>query len=240
MTYPYPLAVDVSRYQDPDKMDYAALVQAGVQLAAVRLSVSDYYIDDARQAHVEGFKSQGIPVLGYHVNRPGQSIQGSIAKMDEARAGLALDGLVLDAELSKNSAGVEQSQATIRNDCYQHLTAIANRADVVLAYTRASFWNPKIGFTTWAPQLARLWEARYYWPNASAPYISSGWREAGESWSAWQWTDKGPWGFDTDFVTQELLDAFKPVTPQLTPTISNVTVVYDPSKVKIILQEATL
>lgn len=250
--YPGLLMVDVSRYQLPDMMDYSRLVEVdNVVAAAVRVSVSDYYLDPQTVVHAARWHEAGVPVIGYHVNRPGQPIDASIGNfkvgLDRARqaiAGFDWAGIVLDSELDSG-----QPPAVIRQDCYEHAVAFNEMHDVVFGYTRATWWDRYVGYSQWAPRLLKPWPAHYYWPWVKQPNMMSGWVHQGITWQAgaWQWSDKlklsgydnGRRDIDGDFISEGVLTLLRQDNPGPQPPQDKaiVNIDYDPDEVEVKLNE---
>ena len=229
---PYPIGCDVSWWQRPEEIDYSAL---NVKIAGVRFSVSDYYKDGRRFEHTDGFQEAGVPVLAYHVNRPGNDTEASLDNFFEALEGTSgLAGYVLDAELHNG-----QPRSIVHADCKRHAEVMsAGHENPLIIYTRGNWWNANVGYETWSRQHI-LWVAHYYWPYVKEPAIPSSWSRAGQTWGLWQWTDKGrrP-GFDKvidlDWIRPEVLEIYSGEEPPLKPK-AEVIVSYNAQEVDVVL-----
>ncbi len=241
----YLKVIDISRWQPSEDLDYAKFVEVDdIKAVAVRFSVSDYYQDAERFNHYQGFKDQGVPVIGYHVNRPKQNIDASLRNFEDAIGGVELDGVVLDSELSKDSRGVLQPRSIIAQDCYEHAVAISEMHENAFLYTRKSWWDQFVGIESWSPRLLRAWMAHYYWPWVTEPWLCTSYQNAGKEWEIWQWTDKGtlegtPHHVDIDWMKKKFFDeCFGEQAPPPPPAPSPITITLEvPTGTNVIIEE---
>ena len=178
----YRTGIDVSKHQG--KMDWGKAAGAGVQFAAVRCTVGDYYVDPEFDRNWTQAREAGIPVTAYHVVAPadgGRRITGE-RQMDyfyDALSKVPDYGTfpyVLDCELAKGE------DARWITNCIEDCIS---RFDILpIIYTRASWWDVFVlESTKW--QECPLWVANY--TTAPQPYMPRDW----STWAIWQWSADG-------------------------------------------------
>jgi len=209
--------------------DAAAVVASGVKGIASRLSVGNYYTDRTYEFNYDQFRTDlGLPFGAYVVNKPSQSIDSHKQRIELSIDGRYPDFWVLDAELHDN-----KTRAVIREHCRQMLVYLEQFQKPVVIYSRASWWNPHVGPTTWADKYYS-WMAHYYFPYVTEPNVGIGLN----GWQLHQGTDRGvrpgiDGKVDENRVKPEFYNLFNSDTPL--PVQQEVIVSYNAQAVHVIL-----
>jgi len=180
----YKVGIDVSRWQG--KMDWGKAAGAGVQFAAVRCTVGDYYLDPEFERNWTGAKQVGIPVTAYHVVAPadgGERITGE--KQMQYFADMLGDRdpdypLILDCELNK---GQDARWVTaVIEECIENIPIEFDTNPFI--YTAKYWWNANVWESNrW--QECPLLVANY--TTGLEPLMPRDWKQ----WAAWQWSADG-------------------------------------------------
>lgn len=208
----YLLGFDVSLWQE--QVDFSAAKQAGMQYVFIKASESSF--PDPRFVQHWRNSVGVLPRGAYHYFRHGISGKQQAQKFYEvvkATGDLGELPPVLDVEEPDTPIKPAEVKA-----CLEETKRLFGRTPLV--YTRASWWNTKIGPTTWAGEYG-LWIAHYpfygwfstliqHVAQWLTPALPLGW----QTWDFWQFTDKGPaksygvsgYRLDLDFTTQATLD----------------------------------
>lgn len=217
--------VDTSKWQfDPRHapiLDYQAAADDGVEFALVRIGVGEHYVDPRFEESVEGWRSVGVKVGGYHVFDPNVRVapEDQIAHMQSIIKGWKLKVLRGDFELPYTMVS---TVVQLRDGVYRFLMGLRDSAEVTGAlvdeqegaYTANWWWSTPIGARIMPKDpphgntdpLIRanghsLWTADYGANNGQVPsrmaIVPVGWRpgDAGTGehtgWDIWQFTSAG-------------------------------------------------
>ncbi len=183
--------IDISRYQVVT--DWSS-VAARARLAAIRLTVGDYYTDAVFPSHWSGAGDSGMLRTAYHVIAPADST--NVRKISaDAQMGLFFKALgdrradvplVLDCELARGQTKGYITSVIAR--CIELAYSYSGKYPII--YTRKSWFdyytNPHPLFP-----LCDLWPARYSTvltsPWSDGYYKFRDWTD----WKLWQWSEKG-------------------------------------------------
>jgi len=170
-------------------MDWGKAAGAGVQFAAVRCTVGDYYTDPEFEANWAGAKEAGIPVTAYHVVAPannGVRISGKqqmeyFNKILYKYSDMEPDfPLVLDCELNRGQDA--RWVTSVIEECVYDIPVDFNQYPFI--YTAKYWWNANV----WESSLwgtCPLWVANY--TSATEPLMPRDWKQ----WTVWQWSADG-------------------------------------------------
>ena len=191
MTYSF--GVDVSKWQDPTKIDYDELAE---QVDFVILRIGFGWAKDVHfERHYLAFTERGVRVGGYHfpLNTRLQE-QADLVKQ-------ALDGKRIEAGLWVDVEAEYQSRSEI--NAYIPLLESSFDTEVGI-YTSHSKWLEVMqNETRWASR--RLWVANY---GVTVPKLPSPWKK----WCVWQYSSTGrlngyAGNLDLDWADADCLNA---------------------------------
>jgi GH25 family lysozyme M1 (1,4-beta-N-acetylmuramidase) len=138
-------AFDTSRHNHPITnqypngvpFDFNAAYADGYRIWIGRASVGNYYIDPWFSADYEAARAARFICLAYHVSAPECDNEEQVLNLMDALGGWTPDGIVLDAELSRN-----QTPRRV-TDCNQYLAGRFEQMSPnrVLLYTNLNFGN---------------------------------------------------------------------------------------------------
>ena len=202
-----PFGIDISKYQNPDLIDYDKIAER-VDFVIMRIGFG-WLKDIHFERHYLEFTQRGKRIGGYHfpLNTRLQE-QANMVKQ-------ALDGKRIEAGLWVDVEATYQSRSEIN----AYIPILENTLDTESGiYTSYSKWLEVMqNETRWASR--RLWVANY---GVSVPRLPSPWKK----WCVWQYSSTGrlngySGNLDLDWANAECLDAIPAIgeeTPPEPPT----------------------
>jgi lysozyme len=186
--------IDVSYWEPPDEMDYAAIYQAGYKFDFIRCTIGNYYQDGTFDEHWNQSFEAGQYRAPYMVVAPAAYDYGpNITVQQHMDYFLPYFGnrqaelpWALDCELTrkKSRSWITDLIGGIVTSCNSHL----GRYPVI--YTRQTWWDVNVEADPLWLQCP-LWAARY------SSVITSPWSDGycrfrdWTTWFFWQWSDHG-------------------------------------------------
>ncbi len=148
--------IDTSRWQFDTRytpiLDYQAAANAGIKFAIVRIGVGEHYVDPRFEESVDGWRSVGVKVGGYHVFNPNVNVspQDQINHMRSIIDGHKLKLLRGDFELPWDRVSSVQQ---LRDGVFRFLMGLRDSAEATGAfvdeqegaYTARWWWSTPIG-----------------------------------------------------------------------------------------------
>ena len=189
----YKKGIDVSKWQG--KMDWGKAAGAGVQFAAVRCTVGDYYVDPRFEENWAGAKEVGIPVTAYHVVAPADGGRRITGKKQMEYFADKMEGkfpdypLILDCELAKGQDA--RWITSVIEKCVEEIPIAFDTNPFI--YTAKYWWNANV----WESSMWKecpLWVANYtsfdepQMPRDWLEYYAGSWNQ---KWTVWQWSADG-------------------------------------------------
>ena len=199
----YPFGIDISKYQDPAKIDYDKISE---QVDFVILRIGFGWLKDIYfERHYLAFTQRGKRIGGYHfpLNTRLQE-QADMVKQ-------ALDGKRIEAGLWVDVEATYQSRSEIN----AYIPLLESTLDTEVGiYTSYYKWIEVMqNETRWASR--RLWVANY---GVSVPRLPSPWKK----WCVWQYSSTGrlngySGNLDLDWANAECLDAIPAIGEEAPP-----------------------
>lgn len=211
-SYPLYHGIDVSAWQDT--ITWSSVPSSGVQIAYIRATEGDSYIDPKLTENYAGAKSAGLKIGFYHF-LTAQTVEQAQAQAVFFASTLYDKHLTADCRLVMDFGGggslsLEQFNA-VASAFLKHLEALTG--GVPMIYTDASRARDRYSS---ALTVYPIWVADY---GVTLPEANGKWA----SWAGFQYTDRGrvdgiSGNVDLDSFTKEIFIGETPVTP--TPTLT--------------------
>jgi GH25 family lysozyme M1 (1,4-beta-N-acetylmuramidase) len=180
--------IDVSHWQGT--IDWSRVKAAGKKFVYIKSSENTSFVDNKYSINRASAKAAGLIAGAYHFAQPGTGTNDAIAEADHFvnTAKVASGDLVpvLDLEVTNGL-----SSTALQTWVKSFLTRVYDRTGLRAGiYVSPSFWNTKMGNSSWfaANGYKVLWVA--HWTTGSSPSVpASNW--GGHGWTFWQYTSDG-------------------------------------------------
>lgn len=180
----YTLGIDTSYYEGV--IDWEAYYAAGCRFGSSRTTLGTSYVDPTYAPNIKDMLDHNVYTSGYHYFLAGYN---PITQADSYfnTSGETHFPPCLDLESTGNTGLPVALVQDNTLKCLQRMETLFQRKPII--YTA---WDPINAIWKNAPWLANyeLWVANY--TTASQPLIPIPWKNAGKTWTIWQFTDRYP------------------------------------------------
>lgn len=184
--------IDVSHWQG--EIDFEKVRAAGIEYAFIKSTEGGTWQDKRFLTNFHAAKSSGVKAGAYHYFRgasstPAQQRDNIVTMLTEAQYDFFTDYFAIDVE----SHGNENVSPDRMADKLHELLNLLLQEDILaekppLIYTSPEYWNNAVAGMRHHFSDYPLWIAHWY---AEQPGLPLTWRQAGKSWTVWQYSSKG-------------------------------------------------
>ena len=184
--------IDVSRWQGD--IDFKAVRDAGNSFVFIKATEGATYVDPRFASHWRSANDAGLHTGAYHFFRatsstPTAQRDNIVKTLRDVGFDSAVHALAIDIETAGNTAA---TPAQMADNAHELLTLIAAddllKGTLPLIYCDNNTWKNHLDSARYDFSGYRLWIAHW---NVAAPTVPDTWKNAGKSWSVWQYSSTG-------------------------------------------------
>lgn len=203
MNNQYEKGIDVSKWQGT--IDWKKVADSGVKHVFIKMSEGGTYADPKFVKNFNNAKSVGINVNCYHYFRAlSNTPQQQLENIKNCSSGVGFDGsknkLAIDVETKGNEGATLDQMADNLNYLLGLLTKdsfLSNQMPMI--YCSPAIWDDSVRWTKYDFSIYPLWIANW---DVETPRLPLTWKNAGKSWTWWQYSSKGT----IDGITENVVD----------------------------------
>ncbi|WP_063653639.1 glycoside hydrolase family 25 protein [Candidatus Arsenophonus triatominarum] len=203
MNSQYEKGIDVSKWQGT--IDWKKVADSGVKHVFIKMSEGGTYTDPKFKENFKNAKNAGIQANCYHYFRavsstPQQQFENIKKNLSSAGFDPSKNSLAIDVE-SKNNQGATPE---VMADNLHVLLNLISKDEVLscqdtFIYCSPAYWDSGVKWDKYDFSIYPLWIANW---NVETPRIPLSWKNAGKSWTWWQYSSKGT----VEGITENVVD----------------------------------
>ncbi|MGG2141496.1 glycoside hydrolase family 25 protein [Symbiopectobacterium sp. RP] len=184
--------IDVSKWQGA--IDWEEVAESGVKHAFIKMTEGGTYVDPKFVENWNNAKLANINVNCYHYFRALSSTpQEQFNNIKKVLSSVGFDStknsLAIDVEKSRNEAATPEQMADNLHSLLSFLSKDSELScQATFIYCSPSYWDSGVKWDKYDFSIYPLWIANW---NVEAPHLPLTWKNAGQSWSWWQYSSKG-------------------------------------------------